>query len=117
MIIVLVGMQSCLRATSSGIFSIEIVPGISLRLVQDQKISIPGTCEICLCALLANTSLFFSFNCFDDNGTCEMHFKSDQGKAFTLMKSNSTDFYFLTLPTYQESTGSTPKLKTTSMSE
>ena len=77
---------------------VGIIPNISLTLFGTNTTIANGTCEDCVCFLLANTS-FFSLNCFHDNLTCELHAKLDQNKPFTLATGVKASFYFLALPT------------------
>ena len=81
---------------------VGIISNISLTLLGTNTTIVNGTCEDCVCFLLANTS-FFSLNCFHGNLTCELHAKSDQNKPFTLTTGVNASFYFLDLPTYMVS--------------
>ena len=99
LLIAFVGLPPTIR---SGIVSFGIIRNVSLKILQSNSITINGTCQTCLCALSFNTSLF-AFNCFGSNLTCEMYSNVDQNKAFSLMNSVASAFYFFSLPTYQDS--------------
>ena len=80
--------------------SFGVIRNASLRITEGNTTTVNGTCATCLCALAADSSLF-SFNCFTADLTCEMHSKSDQDNAFTLVDSSMSNYYFISLPTYQ----------------
>ena len=82
--------------------SFGVIHNVFLKIAQGNTTRINGTCETCLCALVSNPSLF-SFNCFRANLTCELHPTSDQDKPFTLVDSITSEYYFISLPTYKES--------------
>ncbi len=60
---------SCIRSTyftisCSGINRIPVIHNISLQMVNYNSTIINGTCNECLCTMLLNLTLIFSFNCF-----------------------------------------------------
>ena len=83
-----------------------VIRNISLKIPQGITTTVNGTCETCVCALVSNPSLF-SFNCFENNLTCEMYSKADQDKPFSLLDFATSAFYFLSLPTWQLKTVAT----------
>ena len=91
------------RLTNSITVSIGIIRNVSLAISQGNSSIINGTCATCLCALISNPSLF-SFNCFPDNLTCQMHSTVHQDKPFALIDSAISEYYFLSLPTFKAST-------------
>ena len=80
--------------------SVGSINNVSLNILQTNAINMNGTEQQCLCVLTHKTSLFFGFNYFSDNSTCQMHSKSDQNKSFTLVNDGTSVFYFLSLPYY-----------------
>ena len=98
--VVLMGQWSL---TDSITVSFGIIRNVSLTISQGNSTIINGTCEMCLCALLSDLSLF-SFNCFSNNLSCQMHSKVYQDKSFTLIDSAMSEYYFLSLPTFKAST-------------
>ena len=92
-----------LRIAAGTAMSFGLIRNASLTIAQGNTTTIRGTCATCLCALIADPSLF-SLNCFPNNLTCEMHSKLDQNKPFTLMDSSVSEYYFISLPTFKEST-------------
>ena len=83
-----------------------VIRNISLKIPQGITTTVNGTCETCVCALVSNPSLF-SFNCFENNLTCEMYSKADQDKPFSLLDFATSAFYFLSLPTWKLTTVAT----------
>ena len=79
--------------------SIGIIRNASLNIVGASATTVNGTCEECVCTLIAN-STFFSLNCFPDNLTCQLHSVSDRNQPFSLIDGVSTLYYFLSLPTF-----------------
>ena len=80
-----------------------VIRNTSVKIISGNATNISGTCESCLCALISDPSLF-AFNCFKNNLTCEMHYEADQNKPYTLLDSTLSEYYFISLPTHQEST-------------
>ena len=83
--------------------SVGIVHNVSLTILDANATLINGTCEECVCSLLANPA-FFSLNCRPDILTCELHSTQDQNRPFNLLTGTSTAFYFRSLPTFVETT-------------
>ena len=96
-------VYGCGSIIESSTVSFGVIRNTSLKIPHDKSTTINGTCEACLCALFTNPSLF-SFNCFENNLTCAMHSKADQGKPFTLVAFATGSFYFVSLPTHDQRT-------------
>ena len=88
-----------LATVGADVVSVGIIHNVSLGFFNASTTIINGSCEECVCSLLANTS-FFSLSCFHDNLTCQLHSQVDQNKPFTLSTSSHVSFYFVSLPTY-----------------
>ena len=105
------------RTIAGSTVTFGVIHNASLRTFQGNTVTINGSCQACLCALVANPSLF-SFNCFVNNLTCEMHSKVDQDKAFTLTDSAMSEYHFTSLPTDKEGNSiaiSVPEVTTTAL--
>jgi hypothetical protein len=77
--------------------TIGSIKNASLTIFNTSSPVIRGTCRECMCAMLLNSN-YSSFNCYTDNQTCHMHWKSDQNRSFQMVPSASTIFYFVSLP-------------------
>ena len=90
----------------SSTVSFGVIRNTSLKIPQGNTTTVNGTCETCVCALVSNPSLF-SFNCFENNLTCEMYSKADQDQPCSLLDFVTSAFYFLSLPTSKLTTVAT----------
>ena len=85
--------------------SVGIIRNASLTLLDTNATTINGSCEECLCALLANSAVF-SVTSFHENLTCQLHSTQNQNKPFVLIDSANTSFYCVSLPTFPTSVAS-----------
>ena len=83
--------------------SLGIIRNVSLAIPGANSTLVNGTCEECVCSLLANPT-FFSHNCRSDTLTCELYATQDQNRPFNLLSGTSTAFYFRSLPTFAATT-------------
>ena len=115
-LMLIIAALSCRVTIESGAIPLGSIRNVSLKIPQGNTTTIHGTCQSCLCALVADSSLF-ALNCFSSNLTCEMHSKADQSKPFSLVNFAMSTFYFSSFPTYFQgglATGSTMKYSTMS---
>ena len=82
---------------------VGIIQNVSLSFPGANSTLVNGTCEECVCSLLANPA-FFSLNCRPDILTCELHSTQDQNRPFNLLTGTSTAFYFRSLLTFAATT-------------
>jgi hypothetical protein len=58
--------------------------------------------------------LIFSFNCFQNNNTCEIFSKSLDTNSFLLINNTASSLYFISLPTIDSTLEITSTAQTTS---
>jgi hypothetical protein len=83
----------------SGMNRIPVIHNVSLQMLNYNSTTINGTCNECLCTMLLNITLIFSFNCFQNNKTCEIFSKSLNTNSFLLINNTASSVYFISLPT------------------
>ena len=79
--------------------SVGIIRDVSLDIIDADPTIVNGTCEDCVCSLLADPA-FFALNCRSDDLVCELHSTQDQNRSFNLLAATGTSFFFLSLPTF-----------------
>jgi hypothetical protein len=83
---------------SSSINKIPVIHNVSLRLFGYNSTITNGTCDECLCAMLLNTTLISTFNCFQNNKTCEIWSNYLKTSSLSLMNNSASSVYFISLP-------------------
>ena len=79
--------------------SLGIIHNASLDILAANITTINGTCAQCVCRLLADPA-FFSFNCYHQSITCQLHSAQNLNLPFALITNLDTSFYFRSLPTF-----------------
>ncbi len=93
---------------------IPVIHNVSLQMLDYNSTTINGTCDECLCQMLLNTTLIYSFNCFQNNKTCEIFSKSLKTSSFLLMNNSASSIYFTSLPIDDETLTTTIAAQSTS---
>jgi hypothetical protein len=93
---------------------IPVIHNVSLQMLNYNSTIINGTCNECLCTMLLNITLIFSFNCFQNNNTCEIFSKSLDTNSFLLINNTASSLYFISLPTIDSTLEITSTAQTTS---
>lgn len=86
------------KPISSSMHVIPVIHNVSLRMLDYNSTIINGTCDECICSMLLNTASISSFNCFQNNKTCEIFFKPLNTSSFLLMNNLMSSLYFISLP-------------------
>ena len=77
---------------------IGFIHNVSLNILNVKATMINGTCDECICSLLANAT-FFAVNCLADRHSCDLHLRENKKNPFNLITGSNASFYFLSLPT------------------
>jgi hypothetical protein len=83
---------------SSSINNIPVIYNVSLRMLNYNATIMNGTCHECLCAMVLNVTSIYCFNCFQNNGTCEIFSTPLTTSSFSLMNNSASSVYFSSLP-------------------
>jgi hypothetical protein len=102
------------ESVSSSINIIPVIHNVSLRMLNYNSTTINGTCGECLCAMVLNPASIYSFNCFQNNNTCEIFSKSLTTGSFLLMNNSASSVYFTSLLIDDETLTSTVVAQSTS---
>jgi hypothetical protein len=86
---------------SSSMHSVPVIHNVSLQMLNYNSTIMNGSCNDCLCAMFANATPIYAFNCFQNNKTCEIFSKSLETNSFSLMDNSASSVYFITLPVNQ----------------
>lgn len=87
------------ETTTSNIARVPVIHHVSMSVVNYTSTTINATCNQCLCAMLLNLTMMSSFNCFPQNGTCEIFSSSLKTSALLLLNNSMSSTYFRSLPT------------------
>ena len=90
-------MVTSVLAVKTAASTVGLIRNVSLMLYDVNSTTISGTCQQCLCKLFLNGS-YSSFNCNDDQLTCQMYWKDQQSQSYSLKRNSSNRFYFLSFP-------------------
>ena len=96
--------------------SIGIIRNTSLAIPNTNATIINGSCEQCVCRLLAD-STFFAFNCLHVDVTCQLHSVLNQSQPSVLITNTNASFYFRSLPTFVTTDTCINEVTTTSTGE
>jgi hypothetical protein len=83
---------------SSSLSNIPVIHNATLQVLDYNSTTINGTCQECLCVMLLSETPISAFNCFQNNETCEMFFKSLTINSISLMNNSASSVYFILLP-------------------
>lgn len=86
-----------IRHIDCGTVQYSKIQNMSLTILNKNSITINGTCAQCLCQMHNNPN-FSSFNCYNSNQTCQIHFISDQYQLFRVFSSPLSTFFYRSLP-------------------
>ena len=112
-IFVCIFLWHCFKTTANNVIVVPVIHNVSLQMFNASSTIINGTCHECFCALISNTTLI-SFNCFENNKTCEMFSKPLEMDSFSLVNDSTSSVYFLSLPIFEVSLRNTFILQYTS---
>jgi hypothetical protein len=100
----------------SSMNQIPVIYNVSLQMSDYNSTIINGTCNECLCAMVLNKTSIYAFNCFQNNGTCEIFSKAFNTSSFSLRNNSASSVYFISLPISDKSLATTVVAQSTSKS-
>jgi hypothetical protein len=86
--------------------SFPVIHNATLHALNSNSSIVNGSCNECLCMMQLNTTMIYAFNCFRNNGTCELFSHAFEINSITIKNHSTSSIYFISLP-FDNSTSAT----------